>query len=444
MVNRDEAVEYALKEARDNDVKFIRLWFADILGSLKGFAITVEELESTLTRGMGFDGSAIEGFARNEEIDLYALPDPNTFSILPWRPKENAVARMFCDIITPDEKPFEGDSRYVLRQNIKRAADMGYTYYVGPELEYFYFKSANAPELLDTGGYFDQDASDISTDLRREAVLMLEELGIPVEQSHHEVAPSQHEIDLRHTDAMTMADTVMTYRVAVKEVAQRHGCFASFMPKPIADQNGSGMHTHQSLFKGGRNSFYDSEDPDRLSDNARYFIAGLLKHAREITAVTNQWVNSYKRLVPNFEAPTFVSWATVNRADLIRVPAFKPGREESRRIEYRAPDPACNPYLSFSVMLAAGLDGIKKKIELPPPTESNVHQMSVAERAERNIESLPGSLWEAISITEKSELVRNALGDSVFDSFIENKKIEWERYRSHVSDYEIARYLPAL
>ena len=339
MVNRDEAVEYALKEARDNDVKFIRLWFADILGNLKGFAITVEELESTLTRGMGFDGSAIEGFARDEEIDLYALPDPNTFSILPWRPRENAVARMFCDIITPDEEPFEGDSRYVLRRNIERAANLGYTYYVGPELEYFYFKNSESPELLDQGGYFDQDATDTSTDLRRETVLMLENLGIPVEQSHHEVSPSQHEIDLRHTDAMTMADTVMTYRVAVKEVAQRHGCVATFMPKPITELNGSGMHTHQSLFKDGRNSFYDAEDPNRLSDNARYFIAGLLNHAREITAVTNQWVNSYKRLVPNFEAPIFVTWATVNRADLIRVPAFKPGREESRRIEYRAPDP---------------------------------------------------------------------------------------------------------
>mgnify|MGYP000412704851 CR=1 FL=1 len=444
MVNRDEAVEYALKEARDNDVKFIRLWFADILGSLKGFAITVEELEAALTRGMGFDGSAIEGFARYDEKDLYALPDPNTFSILPWRPRANAVARMFCDIVTPDDAPFEGDPRYVLRRNIERAARLGFTYYVGPELEYFYFKDSKSAEPLDQGGYFDQGATDLATDMRRETVLMLEELGIPVEQSHHEVSPSQHEIDLRHTDAMTMADTVMTYRVAVKEVAQRHGCVATFMPKPITELNGSGMHTHQSLFKDGRNSFYDAEDPNRLSDTARYFIAGLLNHAREITAVTNQWVNSYKRLVPNFEAPIFVTWATVNRADLIRVPAFKPGREESRRIEYRAPDPACNPYLSFSVMLAAGLDGIEKKTELPPPAETNVFDLSPEERKERNIESLPGNLWEAISITEDSELVRNALGDAVFESFIQNKKIEWERYRSHVTDYEIARYLPTL
>ena len=376
MVDRDQAIEYALKEAKDGDVKFIRLWFTDILGSLKGFAITSEELEAALTRGMGFDGSAIEGFARAEEKDLYALPDPNTFSLLPWRPRSNAVARMFCDIVTPDEAAFEGDPRWVLRRNIERAASLGFTYYVGPELEYFYFKDSTSAEPLDQGGYFDQDATNQATDLRRETVLMLEELGIPVEQSHHEVAPSQHEIDLRHTDAMTMADTVMTYRVVVKEIAQRHGCFASFMPKPIASFNGNGMHTHQSLFKGGRNAFYDGEDVDRLSDVARHFIAGLLAHAREITAITNQWVNSYKRLVPNYEAPTFVSWATVNRSDLVRVPAYKPGREESRRIEYRAPDPAANPYLAFSVMLAAGLDGIDKELELPPPSASNVYDMT--------------------------------------------------------------------
>ncbi|HJO81097.1 MAG TPA: glutamine synthetase family protein [SAR202 cluster bacterium] len=444
MLDRDQAIEYALKEAKDGDVKFIRLWFTDILGSLKGFAITSEELEAALTRGMGFDGSAIEGFARAEEKDLYALPDPNTFSLLPWRPRSNAVARMFCDIVTPDEAAFKGDPRWVLRRNIERAASLGFTYYVGPELEYFYFKDSTSAEPLDQGGYFDQDATNQATDLRRETVLMLEELGIPVEQSHHEVAPSQHEIDLRHTDAMTMADTVMTYRVVVKEIAQRHGCFASFMPKPIASFNGNGMHTHQSLFKGGRNAFYDGEDVDRLSDVARHFIAGLLAHAREITAITNQWVNSYKRLVPNYEAPTFVSWATVNRSDLVRVPAYKPGREESRRIEYRAPDPAANPYLAFSVMLAAGLDGIDKELELPPPSASNVYDMTAAERNEREIQSLPGNLWEAISITENSEMVRDALGDLVFDSFIENKKIEWERYRSHVTDYEIMRYLPNL
>ena len=444
MVDRDQAIEYALKEARDNDVKFIRLWFADILGNLKGFAITVEELESALTRGMGFDGSAIEGFARAEEKDLYALPDPNTFAVLPWRPRENAVARMFCDIVNPDETPFEGDPRFVLRRNIERAARMGFTYYVGPEIEYFYFKSDSCPDLLDSGGYFDQNATDLATDLRRETVLMLEELGVPVEASHHEVSPSQHEIDLRHTDAMTMADTVMTYRIVVKEIAQRNDCYATFMPKPIAGVNGSGMHIHQSLFKGGRNAFYDAEDPDRLSETARHFIAGLLKHAREITSVTNQWVNSYKRLVPNFEAPVYVTWAMVNRSDLVRLPSYKSGREESRRIEYRAPDPACNPYLAFSVMLAAGLDGIDNEYELPDPAKADVFDLTEAERSERGIESLPSNLLEALRITEDSELVRNALGDSVFNSFVENKKIDWERYRSQVTDYEISRYLPTL
>ena len=476
MFDRDEAIEYALKEARDNDVKFIRLWFTDILGNLKGFAITMEELESALTRGMGFDGSAVEGFARAEEKDLFALPDPNTFAILPWRPRENAVARVFCDIITPDEEPFEGDPRFVLRRNIERAAQLGYTYYVGPEIEHFYFRNDSDPTPLDRDGYFSQDSTTIdlssdrrresvmtdelrretvtttdlrreavmTTDLRRETVLILEGLGVPVEASHHEVAPSQHEIDLRHTDAMTMADTVMTYKLVVKEIAQRYGCYATFMPKPISDVNGSGMHVHQSLFKGGRNVFYDAADPDRLSAAAKHFIAGLLVHAREITAVTNQWVNSYKRLVPDFEAPVYVTWATVNRADLVRVPAFKPGREESRRVEYRAPDPACNPYLAFSVMLAAGLDGIEGEYELPPPTEAGVFGMSDAERAERGIESLPSNLLEALRITENSELVRRALGESVFQSFIENKRIDWERYRKQVTDYEIARYLPAL
>ena len=445
MLARDpEAIEFVLHETRENDVKFIRLWFADILGNLKGFAITVEELEGALTRGMGFDGSAIEGFARSDERDLYALPDPNTFSILPWRPRTNAVARMFCDIITPDDEPFEGDPRAVLRRNLKRASKMGYTYYVAPEMEYFYFEDAQETKALDQGNYFDQDATDLATDLRRETVLMLEELGIPVESSHHEVAPSQHEIDLRHTDALTMADTVMTYRLVVKEVARQHGYFASFMPKPDPDINGNGMHTHQSLFKGDRNAFYETDDADHLSDVAKYFISGLMRHAREITAVTNQWVNSYKRLVPRFEAPTYVSWAMVNRADLIRVPAYKPGREASRRIEYRAPDPACNPYLAFSVMLAAGLAGIEEKYELPPPVEENVHQMSQEERDSRGIEALPGNLWEAIQVAQGSKLVRESLGDEVFGSFIENKRIEWESYHSQVTNYEIRRYLPVL
>lgn len=444
MTRDPEAIEYVLREARENDVKFIRLWFSDILGNLKGFAITVEELEGALTRGMGFDGSAIEGFARSAEIDLYALPDPNTFSLLPWRPRTNAVARMFCDIVTPSGEPFRGDPRFVLRRNLERAAALGFTYYVGPEIEYFYFKDSSGTEPLDQGGYFDQDAIDLATDLRRETVLTLEELGIPVESSHHEVAPSQHEIDLRHTDALTMADTVMTYRAVVKEIAMKHGLHASFMPKPVAGVNGSGMHTNQSLSQGERNAFYDESDPDHLSNVARCFIAGLMRHAREITIVTDQWVNSYKRLVPQFEAPVYVTWAMVNQADLIRVPAYTPGREASRRIEYRAPDPACNPYLAFSVMLAAGLEGIEREYPVPPSMQTAVHEMSAAERSKLGIESLPGNLWEAIQVAEQSELLRKALGEHIFASFIENKKIEWDRYHDQISDYERSRYLPVL
>ena len=392
-----EAIDYVLHEAQESGVKFVRLWFTDILGRLKGVAVTVEELETAFTRGMGFDGSSIEGYARRDESDMYAVPDPTTFSILPWRPRTNAVARMFCDVVTPDGRPFEGDPRAVLKRNIKRAADLGYTYYVGPEIEYFYFKDSGSTQPLDEGGYFDQESPDVATDLRRETVLTLEELGIPVESSHHEVAPSQHEIDLRHTDALTMADTVMTYRVVVKEIAAQHGYYATFMPKPVFGINGSGMHVHQSLYNGNANAFYDQTDADRLSGVAKSFIAGLLRHAREITAVTNQWVNSYKRLVPGpepeplgYEAPVFVSWARVNRSDLIRVPAYKEGREESRRVEYRAPDPACNPYLAFSVMLAAGLDGIEGEYPLPAPAEDNLYRLSEEERDRLGVETLPG------------------------------------------------------
>ena len=445
MVERNsEAVEYALREARENDVKFIRLWFTDILGNIKGFAITVEELENALTRGMGFDGSSIEGYARTDERDLYALPDPTTFNILPWRPKTNAVARMFCDILTPDEKPFEGDPRNVLRRNLKRASDKGYTYYVAPEIEYFYFKDEKNTDFLDSSEYFDQITPNPGTDLRRETVLTLEELGIPVESSHHEAAPSQHEIDLRHTDALTMADTVMTYKLVVKEIASSHGYYASFMPKPTSGINGNGMHTQMSLFKGDANIFYGETDPHHLSDTGRQFCAGLLKHAREITLVTNQWVNSYKRLVPSYEAPTYITWAEVNRSDLIRIPSYKAGRESSRRIEYRAPDPACNPYLAFSVMLSAGLEGIEKEYQLPQALEKSAHDMTSLELEKQGIESLPGNLWEAIQVTEQSSLVKEALGQDVFDNFIENKKIEWDRYSGQISQYELDRYLPTL
>ncbi len=444
MSNGPESKDYVLQMAKEHDVKFIRAWFTDILGSLKNVAITVEELPKALEEGIGFDGSSIEGFARIDESDMIAMPDTTTFAILPWRPQERSVARMFCDIQHPDGRPFEGDPRYVLRRNLKRASDLGYTFYVGPELEYFYFANAESTELLDQGGYFDMAPLDAATDLRRETVLILEQLGIMVEASHHEVAPSQHEIDLRYTDALTMADSTMTYRLAVKEVAMKHGVHATFMPKPLADQNGSGMHVHQSLFKGERNVFYDAADPYYLSAMARSYIAGLLRHAREITLVTNEWVNSYKRLVPGYEAPVYLSWARRNRSDLVRVPEYKPGKETATRIEYRSPDPACNPYLAFSVMLAAGLEGIEKEYPCPEPLEENVYELTEQERQKRGIDHLPGSLWEAVELAEGSDLLRRCLGDHLFDSLISNKKIEWSDYRRQVTDYELRRYLPTL
>jgi len=441
---RAQVKDNVLSLAKEQDVKFIRLWFTDILGMLKSFTITVEELNNALEDGMGFDGSSIEGFARIDESDMVALPDPNTFQLLPWRPKEYAVARMFCDILRPGGEPFEGDPRYVLKRNLKRAADKGYTFYVGPELEYFYFRDAKGTEPLDEGGYFDMTPLDMATDLRRETVLTLQEMGIGIEYSHHEVATSQHEIDMRYTDALTMADNVMTYRLVVKQIALDHGFYATFMPKPVFGINGSGMHVHQSLFKGDRNAFFDKDDKYHLSKVAKQYIAGLLKHAPEITSITSQWVNSYKRLVPGYEAPVYLSWARRNRADLIRVPDYKPGREQSTRIEFRSPDPACNPYLAFSVMLAAGLEGIEKGYEVPDPVEENVYEMTEEERQGRGIGSLPASLWEAIQLTEKSEVVQRALGEHVFHDFIKNKKIEWDQFRTRVTDYELKKYLPIL
>ena len=443
--SREEGKEYVLKMANEHSVKFIRLWFTDILGFLKSFAITVEELEGALEEGMGFDGSSIEGFARIDESDMVALPEPDTFQVLPWRPREDrAVARMFCDILRPGGQPFEGDPRYILKRNLKRAADLGYTFYVGPELEYFYFRDSNGTEPLDQGGYFDVTPRDAATDLRKDTVLTMEEMGIGVEYSHHEVAASQHEIDMRYTDALTMADNVMTARLVIKEVALKYGVYATFMPKPVFGINGTGMHVHQSLFKGDRNAFFDKDDRYHLSKVAKCYIAGLLKHALEITAVTNQWINSYKRLVAGYEAPVYLSWARRNRSDLIRVPEYRPGREKSTRVELRSPDPACNPYLAFSVMLAAGLEGIEKEYAVPEPIEANVYEMTEKERQKRGIATLPASLLEAVQLTEKSELVRKALGDHVFAAFIANKKIEWDQYRTQVTEYELKKYLPIL
>ena len=433
--------EYVLKIVKDKDVKFIRLWFTDVLGFLKSFAIAPAELELAFEEGMGFDGSSIEGFTRIEESDMIAVPDPNTFALLPWS-KDVKVARMFCDIQTPDGEPFNGDPRYVLKRNLEKAAKMGYTMYVGPELEFFYFKDSNGTEVLDRGGYFDLTPLDLATPYRRETIFALESMGITVEYSHHEVAPSQHEIDLRYADALAMADNVMTYRLAVKQIAQESGVYATFMPKPIYGENGSGMHTHQSLFKGDANAFFDPKDERNLSKEAKSYIAGILKHAGEITVVLNQWVNSYKRLVPGYEAPVYICWSRRNRSALVRVPMYKPGKETATRIELRSPDPACNPYLAFSVMLAAGLEGIEKGYELPPEASDNIYEMTNEERTAAGIGTLPEDLYEAIKIAENSALLRKALGDHVYEYFLRNKKADWDAYKAQVTEFELNKYLP--
>ena len=445
MAKKGEARESVFEAIEKHGVKFIGLWFTDILGQLKSVAISVAELDTAFEEGMGFDGSSIKGFARIDESDMLAKPDPGTFQLIPWKRDPDVVARMFCDILQPDGSQYEGDPRYVLKWNLKRLWDeYGYTYNVGPELEYFYLKDDKTLEVLDEGGYFDLTTLDAGSDIRRETVLMLDAMGIKVEASHHEVAPSQHEIDLRYTDALAMADQVMTYRFVVKEIAQRQGCYATFMPKPIFGVNGSGMHVHQSLFKGDRNTFFEPDEAFHLSETAKWYIAGLLKHAPEITAVTNQWINSYKRLVPGYEAPAYITWARRNRSTLVRIPMYKPGKEKATRIEFRSPDPACNPYLAFAVMLAAGMAGIKGKYELPPPTEKDVYLMSEDERRREKISTLPGSLIEAISLTKRSKLVKDALGEHVFQNFLMSKEVEWDRYRVNVTEWELKEYLSVL
>jgi glutamine synthetase len=428
----------------DRNVSFVQLWFTDVLGILKSFAITPSELAGALSEGMGFDGSSIQGFARIEESDLMAHPDPATLQFLPWRPADRPVARMFCDIRYPDGTPYQGDSRHILKRMLARAAEMGFTLYVGPELEFFYFRDNGAPCGLDSGGYFDARPLDAGSDLRRDTIFALQAMGIDVEYSHHEVAPSQHEIDLRYDEALCMADKAVTFRIAVKEIARQHGVHATFMPKPLAAENGSGMHTHQSLFRDGRNAFHDPSDPHHISALARSYAAGIMRHAREMALVTNQWVNSYKRLVPGYEAPVYVSWGRRNRSAMVRVPMYKPGKENATRIEYRSPDPACNPYLAFAVMLAAGLEGIAKHYVLPDPIEQDIYLMSPEDRERAGIASLPGSLVEAIAEFEGSELMPRTLGDHVFRKLVENKRIEWDAYRIQVTDYEVRRYLPLL
>jgi len=433
-----------LKVVKEKNVSFIQLWFTDVLGMQKIFSISPSELEEGMAEGMGFDGSSIEGFCRIEESDMIALPDPTTFQLIAWRPADRPVARMFCDIHNPDGTPYEGDPRYVLKRMLNKIKDMGYTFNVGPELEFFYFAHEKSPEYLDHGGYFDGLPVDRATDLRRQTIFALQDMGIRVEYSHHEVAPSQHEIDLRYDEALAMADKVMTYRTTVKEIARQNGVYATFMPKPVFGENGSGMHTHQSLFKDNSNAFFNGKDKYHLSWLGKHYIAGLMKHAPEITAICNQWVNSYKRLVPGYEAPVYVSWARRNRSAMIRVPMYKPGKENATRIEFRSPDPACNPYLAFAVMLAAGLKGIEKKYELPDPVEEDIYEMDERARIKAGIVSLPGSLYEAIGLVSKSALVKETLGSHIFEKFIANKKLEWDRFRTHVSQFEIDRYLPML
>lgn len=437
--------EEIIKQVNENDVEFIRLWFTDINGILKSFAIGKDELESALTQGMGFDGSSITGFQDIEESDMIAMPDPNTFQILPWRPQEKAVARMICDILQPGGKPYEGDPRYILKRALEKMHKLGFDhFYVGPELEYFYFKDNKGTVTLDEGGYFDLTPLDMASNLRRETVLALKTLGINVEYSHHEVAPSQHEIDMRYDDGLKMADNVVTYKLTVKEVASKNGVYATFMPKPIFGQNGSGMHCHQSLFKGKTNAFYDAKDKYNLSDIGKSYIAGILKHAPEMIAILAPWVNSYKRLVPGYEAPVYIAWSRRNRSALVRVPMYQPGKEVATRMELRCPDPSGNPYLQFAVMLQAGLKGIEEGYKLHDPMELNLYHLTDEERAERGIKSLPASLGEAITVAEKSELLRETLGDHTFERFIAVKKQEWDEFRIQVTEYELKKYLPIL
>ncbi len=445
----DKQQEFVLRTLEEREIRFVRLWFTDVLGVLKSVAVAPAELEGAFAEGIGFDGSAIEGFARVHESDMLARPDPSTFQILPWRGESPGTARMFCDILMPDGSPSPADPRYVLRRALSRAAEKGFTFYTHPEVEFFLLDRAPTPggpppAPVDQGSYFDLTPHGIGHDFRRTTITMLERMGISVEFSHHEVAPGQQEIDLRYADALTMADNVMTFRYLIKEVAITQGVRASFMPKPFTGQPGSGMHTHVSLFEGDRNAFYDSEDPYELSKTGKAFVAGLLRHAREITAVTNQWVNSYKRLVVGGEAPTAVCWGHANRSALVRVPLYSKGKASSRRVEIRSPDSACNPYLAYAVIMAAGLKGVQENYDLPPATEDDVWSLSEGERKAAGYASLPQNLGEALVELENSELVAETLGEHVYDFFLRNKRREWDGYRSEVTPYELRTGLPVL
>jgi glutamine synthetase len=440
-----EARKDVLKQIEKQGVEYLLLWFTDLEGHLKSFAVTPSEIEGALNDGMGFDGSSITGFNAIEESDMVAIPDPTTFRLMPGREGEAKVGRMICDVVTPDGQPYEGDPRHVLRLALKRMESLGFdTFNVGPELEYFLFESNSSTVTLDEGGYFAMTALDAATGLRNETIQALEGMGIGIEYHHHEVAPSQHEIDMRYSAALDMADKTITYRLIVKEIAAKNGVYATFMPKPLFGENGSGMHTHMSLFKDGRNQFFDGDDAYHLSPTGKHFIAGLLRHARELSAVFAQWVNSYKRLVPGYEAPVYVAWSQRNRSALIRIPLYKPGSEQATRAEIRCPDPACNPYLTFAALLHAGLEGIEHGYELPDPMETNLYHLSAEERRERGIVSLPETLGEAIDEFSGSELMRRAFGDHIFGNYVKLKRKEWDDYRVQLTQWELDRYLSVL
>ena len=442
---RRDQRDYVLRTVEERGVRLIRLWFTDVLGRHKSVAISPAELEVVLDEGLQFDGSAIDGFSRIQESDVLARPDAATFELLPWADPEEPSGTIFCDITDLDGTPFKGDPRQVLRRNVDRARAAGFEMFCAPEVEFFYFADAStssAPVPLDQASYFDLTTADVASDLRKQTLHMLEALSIPVEYSFHEDSPSQHEIDLQYTDALSMADSIMTLRLAVKKIAMDRGVYATFMPKPLNGVQGSGMHTHLSLFRDGVNAFHDPDAENGLSDTARAFIAGLLKHAREITAITNQLVNSYKRINEGYEAPRYVSWARNNRSALVRVPIPKPGKVDSTRVEYRAVAPACNPYLAFSVLLAAGLRGVEDGLELPPEARANLYDLSRGEQRDLGVAGLPANLSEALDEMEESTLVRDALGDHIFEWFLRNKRAEWSEYQRQVTPFELETYLP--
>lgn len=448
MMKANPDQDFVLKTIESRDVHFVRCWFTDILGNLKNFALIPNELEEAFEEGVGFDGTRIEGFGNWQRYDMRAFPDASTFQILPWRPDSDAVARMFCTISNPDGTPFEGDPRRILQRMVERAAQRGYMFNVCPEPEFYYFKDSKGTEVLDNGGYFDLTSLDSASDLRRETVLTLEKLGIPVEFSHHESGPSQHEIDLRYSDALSMADAVMTYKLVVKEIAMKNGVYASFMPKPMTAYSGSAMHIQQSLSDlNGNNLFFDPDAPSEnyLSDIARHYIAGLLKYAPEFSLITNQYVNSYKRLASDCDAPIFLSWSTSKRQSLIRVPRYRPEKESSSRVELRSPDPSANPYLAFAVLLAAGLKGIEEKLSLGHADEDHkISSLSRETLLEQGVALLPEHLGEAIELFSGSALMKEVLGEHVHSYLVKNKRAEWREYQANVSSWELDRHLAIL